>query len=87
MHANGVSADIMSRTLRIEPQSLEKIIAHIEGRKAKVLELENNPQVQALRRENAELMAKLAKFEGRVDDGSDNTGQGGNGPVDDGLDD
>lgn len=61
---DGVPQHIISKMLRIEPQSLEKIIANLEGREEKILELEENPKVQAMSAENEDLRAKLAAYEG-----------------------
>lgn len=63
MHAEGMSPDFIANTIQMTPQSLEKILAHLDGRKEKVLAVEENAEVQALRLQNAELAQKLAKYE------------------------
>lgn len=67
MHAEGVPANIIANTIPLTPQSLEKILAHIDGREEKVLAVEENAEVQALRLETAELAARLAKYEEPID--------------------
>ena len=69
MHAEGVPAHIIAKTIQMTDQSLEKILAHLDGREEVILALEDNPEVQALRLQNAELAARLAKFE-NPEDGS-----------------
>ena len=63
LHAEGTPANIIAKTIQMTDQSLEKILAHIEGRPEVALALENNPEVNAMRLENAELAARLAKYE------------------------
>ncbi|KKN09738.1 hypothetical protein LCGC14_1043700 [marine sediment metagenome] len=63
MHAEGVSADIIAMSIPLTPQSLEKILAHIDGREEVTLAVEENAEVQALRLEVAQQAARLAKFE------------------------
>lgn len=70
MLADGVPLMSISKTFNIEPQSLENIIAHIEEREPKILSLEDDPNVQALRDANEDLLARLAKYED-VDDGDE----------------
>jgi hypothetical protein len=67
MHADGVPPDVIANSIPLTPQSLERILAHLDGREVKNLVVEENPQVQAMRIENAELAAKLAKFEEPTD--------------------
>ena len=69
LHKEGVSPHIIAKTIQMTDQSLEKILAHLEGRDEVVLALEENEEVQALRSKNAELAARLAKFE-EPDDGA-----------------
>ena len=63
MHAEGTPAPIIAKTIQMTEQSLEKILAHLDGREEKTLALENNPEVNKMRLENAELAARLAKYE------------------------
>jgi hypothetical protein len=63
MHAEGTPAPIIAKTIQMTDQSLEKILAAIDGRKEKHLATENNPEVNAMRLQNAELAARLAKYE------------------------
>lgn len=63
MHKEGVPDQVIANTIQMTPQSLEKILAHLDGREEKILAVEENAEVQALRIQNAELAAKLAKFE------------------------
>ena len=63
MHKEGTPPSVIARTIQMTDQSLEKILAHIDGRKEKTLALENNPEVNAMRLENAELAQRLAKYE------------------------
>lgn len=67
MHKEGTPAGIIAKTIQMTDQSLEKILAHIEGRPEVTLAIEENEEVQALRLQNAELAAKLAKFEEPAD--------------------
>ena len=70
MHAEGVPAEVIAMSIPMTPQSLEKILAGLDGRKETILAVEENAEVQALRISNAELAAKLAKFEEPIDDGT-----------------
>ncbi len=63
MHSEGVSANIIAMSIPLTPQSLEKILAHIDGREEVTLAVEENAEVQALRLQVAEQAQKLAKFE------------------------
>jgi hypothetical protein len=63
MHAEGTPPAIIARTIQMTDQSLEKILANIDGREEKHLASENNPDVNKMRIENAELAARLAKYE------------------------
>lgn len=63
MHKEGTPPAIIAKTIQMTDQSLEKILAHIDGRPEKTLALENNPEVNAMRLQNAELAARLAKYE------------------------
>ena len=63
MHKEGTPPYIIAKTIQMTDQSLEKVLAHLDGRKEKTLVLENNPEVNAMRLENAELAARLAKYE------------------------
>ena len=63
MHAEGTPAPIIAKTIQMTDQSLEKILAHLDGREEKHLASENNPEVNKMRIENAELAARLAKYE------------------------
>ncbi len=63
MHAEGTPAKIIAATIQITDQSLEKILAHLDGRDEVVLALEDSPVVAELRLQNADLLARLAKFE------------------------
>lgn len=63
MHKEGIPAAMIASQIQLTPQSLEKILAHIDGREEKILALENNPEANELRLENAELAARLAKYE------------------------
>lgn len=67
MHAEGVPADFIAMTFQMTPQSLEKILAGLDGREEKILAVEENAEVQALRLELAEAAQKLAKYEEPVD--------------------
>lgn len=67
MHAEGVKPQVIAKTIQMTEQSLEKILAHLEDREERVLAVEENAEVQALRLQNAELAAKLAKFEDPID--------------------
>ena len=63
MHKEGTPAPIIAKTLQMTEQSLEKILAHLDGREEVTLALKDNPEVNAIRLENAELVARLAKYE------------------------
>jgi hypothetical protein len=63
MHKEGTPPGIIAKTIQITDQSLEKILAHLDGRDEKTLVLEGSPEVNAMRIENAELAARLAKYE------------------------
>lgn len=63
MWKEGTPPHIIAKTIQLTDQSLEKILAKLENRPEKTLAIEENPEVQALRIENAELLAKLAKQE------------------------
>ena len=63
MHKEGTPAHIIAKTIQMTSQSLEKILAALDGREEQTLALEDNPQVDAMRLENAELAARLAKYE------------------------
>ena len=63
MHKEGTPAAIIAKTIQMTDQSLEKILAHLDGREERHLALENNPEVNAMRLQNAELAARLAKYE------------------------
>lgn len=67
LHKDGVAPHIIAKTIVMTDQSLEKILAHLEGRDEVILAIEENEEVQALRVQNAELAAKLAKFEEPTD--------------------
>ena len=72
MHGQNVPADIIAKTIQMTPQSLEKILAHIDGREERHLASENNPELNQARIENAELTARLAKYED-PEDGAETT--------------
>lgn len=67
MHAEGQPALFIANTMQMTPQSLEKILAVLDKREEKILAVEENAEVQALRLRNAELAAKLAKHEDPTD--------------------
>jgi predicted RND superfamily exporter protein len=67
MHAEGVPADVIANSIPLTPQSLEKILAHMDGRAEVVLAVEENAEVQALRLQVAEQAQKLARFEEPTD--------------------
>ncbi len=71
LHADGTPPTVIAKMIQMTEQSLEKILAHIEGRGEVILAVEENEEVQTLRLANAELAAKLAKFEGD-DNGEEN---------------
>jgi len=70
MHAEGIPPHVISAAIGMTPQSLEHILAFIDERDEVILEIEDNADVQALRTENAELQARLAKYE-EIDPGDD----------------
>ena len=72
LHAEGTPPAIIAKTIQMTEQSLEKILASIDGREEVILAVEENEEVQTLRIANAELLAKLAKFEG-PDNGEEET--------------
>ena len=63
MHKEGYPADVIANSIPMTPQSLEKILAHLDGRKEVTLAVEENAEVQALRLQVAEQAQKLAKYE------------------------
>ncbi len=63
MHADGVPAAVIANSIPLTPQSLEKILAHMDGREEVTLAVEENAEVQALRLKVAEQATRLAKFE------------------------
>lgn len=67
MHGEGVPAEVIAGTIPLTPQSLEKILAHIDGRPEVTLAVEENAEVQALRLQVADQAQKLAKFEEPTD--------------------
>jgi len=67
MHQEGVPAGIIAKTIQITDQSLEKILASLDGRDEVTLAVDNDPNVKALRSQNAELAARLAKYEDSED--------------------
>jgi hypothetical protein len=67
MHQEGVPAGIIAKTFQITDQSLERILASLDGREMQVLAVDNDPNVKALRSQNAELTARLAKYEDSED--------------------
>ncbi len=67
----GVPQHIISKRLNIEPQSLEKICAHLEGRSMRHLEMEQNPEYNRIMAENAALRAKLGEDEPEDDEDED----------------
>ena len=67
LHKEGMLPSIIAKTIQMTDQSLEKILAHLEGRPEVVLAVEENAEVQNLRVQNAELAAKLARFEEPTD--------------------
>jgi len=69
MHAEGVPAPIIAKTIQMTEQSLEKILANLEGRDEVTLALKDSPELNAMRLENAELAARLAKYENPEDSG------------------
>jgi len=66
-HAEGVSPRVIAQRIQMTDQSLEKILANLEGREERILAADENSQVQALRLQNTELAEKLAKYEGTSD--------------------
>jgi hypothetical protein len=75
MHAEGVSAHVIAKTFRMTPQSLEKILAHLDGRAERVIEAVENPELAKLKAENEALKAKIEGEddgeEGEADEGPD----------------
>ena len=67
MHAEGQPALFIANTMQMTPQMLDKILAVLDKREEKILAVEENAEVQALRLRNAELAAKLAKHEEPAD--------------------
>jgi hypothetical protein len=67
LHADGTPPPAIAKMIQMTEQSLEKILAHLDGRDEVILAVEENEEVQSLRLANAELAARLAKFE---DDGN-----------------
>lgn len=63
LHAQNVDPAIIAASIPMTAQSLEHILAHLDDRKEVILEVDNSPAVEALRGENAELLARLAKYE------------------------
>ena len=63
MHKEGTPAGIIAKTIQMTEQSLEKILAHLDGREEVILAVDSDPNVKALRLQNAELAARLAKYE------------------------
>jgi hypothetical protein len=63
MHAAGTPANIIANTFMMTPQSLEKILAHLDGRDERILESKETPELQDLRTRNADLANRLAKYE------------------------
>lgn len=59
----GATQEFISKRENIEPQSLERICAHLEGRPVRQLKLEENPEYNRLMAENAALKAKLGQEE------------------------
>ena len=55
----GMPQHIISKRLNIEPQSLERICAGIEGREVRQLQMEANPEYNRLKAENEALKEKL----------------------------
>ena len=67
MHADGVPAGVIAMTIPLTPQSLEKILAHLDDRKEVILAVEENAEVQELRLQVAEQAQRLAKYEEPTD--------------------
>lgn len=65
MWKEGVSPHVIAKSIQMTEQSLEKILAHLEGRDEVILAVEENAEVQALRLKNAELAARLAAEESK----------------------
>lgn len=63
MHAEGTPAKIIATSIQMTEQSLEKILANLDGREEVTLALKDSPVVAELRLANADLLARLAKFE------------------------
>ncbi len=67
LHKEGTLPSQIAKMIQMTDQSLEKILAHLEGRPEIILAVEENEEVQALRVQNAELAAKLARYEEPTD--------------------
>ena len=67
LHGEGMPANFIAKSMNITDQSLEKILAHIDGRPEEILAVEENQQVQSLRLENADLLQRLAAHEEPID--------------------
>lgn len=67
MHAEGVPPEVIAMSIPLTPQSLEKILAVMDGREEVVLAVEENAEVQELRLKVAEQSQKLAKYEEPTD--------------------
>lgn len=63
LHEEGTPAGVIAKTIQMTDQSLEKILANLDGRDEVILAVDNDPNVKALRLQNAELTARLAKYE------------------------
>jgi hypothetical protein len=63
MHKEGTPAHAIAKSIQMTDQSLEKILARLDGREEKNLAIEDNVDVQEMRIANAELAARLAKYE------------------------
>lgn len=68
MHAAGTPANVIAGTFRMTAQSLEKILAHLDGREVRTIAVEDSPEMQVLRQRNADLSNRLARYE-EVQDG------------------
>lgn len=69
--ADNVPQQQIAEMFNIEPQSLEKICAHIEGREEVQLVLQDNPEMNLLMAENKRLKAQLG-----IEETDDATGEG-----------
>lgn len=63
LHAQGTPANVIAAKFIMTPQSLEKILAHLDGRDERILAVDDNPEVNKMRLENAQLLQRLAKYE------------------------